>query len=137
MRSYATKPERVCEISLRFQPSNTITTHLHSFKTITRFPFYFPSLSQLPRLIIFFLIKKLVGTSIFKIELKIMSGEKRETPMIRVRLLKIRRREVKVNPHLVANGRKRKRFPCLEANRMFQAWWPMEKYLFTFSHFPP
>jgi hypothetical protein len=72
------KPKRVREISLRFQPPNTIITHLHSFKTITRFPFYFPSFSQLPKLIILFLLKKLVGISILKIELKIMSGE-RET----------------------------------------------------------
>jgi len=73
------KPERVCEISLRFQPPNFITTHLHSFKIITRFLFYSPSSSQLPKLIIFLLLKKLVGTSIFKIELKIMF-EERETP---------------------------------------------------------
>jgi hypothetical protein len=72
------KPERVCEISLRFQPPNIITTHLHSFKIITKFPFYSPSSSQLLRLIILFLLKKLVGTSILKIELKIMSGEKEE-----------------------------------------------------------
>jgi hypothetical protein len=45
--------------------------------------------------------------------------------MIPIRLLKRRRREVKVDPHLVANG-KRRRFPCLEVNGMFQAWWPME-----------
>jgi hypothetical protein len=90
----------VCEISLRFQPPNTITTHPHSSKTITRFPFYFPSSSQLLRLIIFFLLKKLVGTSIFKIELKIMSGEKKEALIIRVRLLKRRRRKVKVDPKL-------------------------------------
>jgi hypothetical protein len=70
------KPERVCEISLKFQPPDSITTHLHSFKTTTRFPFYSPSFSQLPRLIILFFLKKLVGTSVFKIELKIMSGER-------------------------------------------------------------
>jgi hypothetical protein len=79
MRSYATKPKKVCEIYVRFQPPNTITTHLHSFKTITRFPFYSPSFSHLPRLIIISLLKKLVGTSILKIELKIMFGE-RESP---------------------------------------------------------
>ncbi len=33
---------------------------------------------------------------------------------------------MKVDPHLVVNGRRRRRFPCLEANGMFQAWWPME-----------
>jgi len=94
------KPERVCEISLRFQPPNTITPHLHSFKTITRFPFYSPSFSQLPRLIILFLFKKLVGTNILKIELKIVSREKEKPPIIRVRLLKRRRRKVKVDPKL-------------------------------------
>jgi hypothetical protein len=76
MRSYATKPERVCEIFLRFQPPNIITIHLHSFKTITRFSFYSPSFSQLPRLNILFFLKKLVGINIFKIELKMMSEEK-------------------------------------------------------------
>jgi hypothetical protein len=91
------KPERVCEISLRFQPPNTITTHLHSSKNITRFPFYFPSSSQLPRLII---LKKLVGTSILKIELKIMFGEKEKASIIQVRLLKRRKRKVKVDPKL-------------------------------------
>jgi hypothetical protein len=86
------KPERVCEIYLRFQPPNIITTHPHSSKTITRFPFYSPSFSQLPRLIILFLLKKLVKTNILKIELKIMSREKKETSIIRVHLLKRRRR---------------------------------------------
>jgi hypothetical protein len=71
------KPERVCGISLKFQPSNPITIHLHSFKTTTRFPFYFPSFFQLPRLIILPLLKELVGTSILQIQLKIMSEEER------------------------------------------------------------
>jgi hypothetical protein len=141
------KPERVCEISLRFQPPNTIIIHLHSFKTITRFPFYFPSFSQLPRLIILFLLKKLVGINIIKIELKIMSGGKVKALIIRVRLLKRRRKKMKVDPklggqwkekekekvlHLVANGRKRKRF---------FAWWPMEGkgkgYFLPLPTFPP
>jgi len=94
------KLKRVCEISLRFQPPNTIITHLHSFKTITRFPFYSPSSSQLPRLIIRFLLKKLIGTNIFKIELKIMSGERERPLIIRIHLLKRRRRKVKVDPKL-------------------------------------
>jgi hypothetical protein len=81
VRNYTTKPKRVCEISIRFQPPHTITTPLHSFNIITRFPFYSPSFPQLPRLIILFLLKKLVGTSILKIELKITSGEEK-TPMI-------------------------------------------------------
>jgi len=110
------KPERVCEISLKFQPPNVITTHPHSFKTITRFSLYYPSVFPLLRLIIIFLLKKLVGTSI-QDWMKIMSGEKRKFPLIRVRLIKRRRREVKVDPKLsgqwkvpslVANGRWRK-----------------------------
>jgi hypothetical protein len=79
MRSYTTKPKRVCEVFLRFQPPNTIIIHFHSFKIITKFPFYFLSFSQLPRLIILSLLKKLVGINILKIELKIMSEEK-ESP---------------------------------------------------------
>jgi hypothetical protein len=140
MRSYATKPKKVCEISLRFQPPNITTTHFPSFKTITRFPFYFPFFSQLPRLINFFLFKKLVRISIFKIELKIMfRGRKNfqwsESPF------KKNEKEMKVDPKLggqwnvlslVAHGRKRRSFQCLKANgrrrRSFQ---------FTFSHFPP
>jgi hypothetical protein len=37
--------------------------------------------------------------------------------MIRVRLLKKRRNEVKVDPNSVANGRRRRRFSCWEDNR--------------------
>jgi hypothetical protein len=77
VKSYITKPERVCEISLRFQPPNIIITNFHSLKIITRFPFHSPSLSQQPRLIIIFLLKKLVGINILKIELKIMFGEEK------------------------------------------------------------
>jgi len=90
-----------------------------------------------------------------------MSGEKRKPPMIRVRLLKRRRREVKIDPklggqwnvpNLVANGMSQAwwpmegsmfggqwKVPCLVANGMSQAWWPMEGkgkthfHLFPFS----
>ncbi len=92
-------------------------------------PFYSPSSYHLPGPIILFLLKKLVGTSILKISIENYAWGKKKPPMIRVRLLKRRRREVKVDPKLVANG-------------MFQAWWPMEGegkthfHLFTFSHFP-
>jgi hypothetical protein len=98
-------------------------------------PFYSPSSYHLPGPIILFLLKKLVGTSILKISIENYAWGKKKPPMIRVRLLKRRRREVKVDPKLVANG-------------MFQAWWPMEcsklggqwnvkeKHIFTFSPFP-
>jgi hypothetical protein len=108
VRSYAIKIERVYGVSLKFQPPNTITTHLRSFKTITRFPFYSPSFSQLPRLIIIFLLKKLVGTSILKIELKIM-----DPPMIQVRLLKRKRREVKVDPKLGGQWKEKEKVTML------------------------
>jgi len=42
--------------------------------------------------------------------------------MIRIRLLKIKKREVKVNPKLGGQWK----VPCLVVNGMFQAWWLME-----------
>jgi hypothetical protein len=51
VKSYAMKPERVFEISLESQPSNTIT----------RFSFYFSSFFSPPRLNIISLFKKLVN----------------------------------------------------------------------------
>jgi len=56
---------------------------------------------------------------------------KRELPMIRVRLLKRRRKEVKVDPKLGGQWKVPKlngqwMIPCLVANGMFHAWWPME-----------
>jgi hypothetical protein len=112
------KPERVCEISLQFQPPNTITTHFHSFKPITIFSFYFPSFSLPPRLIIFFLFKKLIGTNIRDWIENYVQGKKKP-PMIRIRLLKRRRKEVKVDPKLGGQ------------------WNVKEKHIFTFFHFPP
>jgi hypothetical protein len=60
-----------------------------------------------------------------------MSEEKRELPMIRVRLLKRKRREVKVDLKLGGQWK----VPCLVANGRFQTWWPMEGDIFTFSPF--
>jgi len=69
---------------------------------------------------------------------------KREFPMIRVRLLKRRIREVKVDPKLGGQWN----VPSLVAMRMFHAWWPLEcsmlggqwkvkeKHIFTSSIFP-
>jgi hypothetical protein len=124
-----------------FQPPHIITTHLHSTNTITRFPFS-PSFPPLPKLIILFLLNKLVGTSILKIELKIMSGEKKSSndpnPPLKENekegegrskawwpmegegkgsFLDGQWKEKEKVLCLVANGRKRKRF---------FAWWPME-----------
>ncbi len=121
------KPERVRELFLRFQPPNPITTHLHSSKTITRFPFYSPSFSQLPRLIIFSFLKKLVGTRILKIGLKICFGKERVLNDL--------------SPPFKEKGK--------EGEGRSKAWWPMEcsklggqwevkeKHLFTSCPFPP
>jgi hypothetical protein len=105
------KPERVSEIFIEFQP----------FNTIIRFSFYFSSFFLPPRLNIISLLKKLVK-QVFKIASKLSSWQKREPPMIRVRLLKRRRREVKVDPKLGGQWK----VPSLVANGRFQAWWPME-----------
>ncbi len=118
------KPKKVCEISLKFQPLDIVTTHFHSFKPITRFSLYFPSFSLPPRLIILFLLKKLVGTSIQDWIENYVQG-KESPPMIQVRLLKRKRRGVKVDlklggqwnvPSLVANGM----FQNLVANGMWR-----------------
>jgi len=126
------KPERVCEISLRFQPPNTIITHLHSSKIITRFPFYSPSSSQLPRLIILLLLKKLVGISIFKIELKIMSMETKKFRSSEVCFLKRRRRKVKVDLKFGGQWKEKEKVLCLVANGRRR-----RRFFFTSSHFPP
>jgi hypothetical protein len=92
VRSYGTKPKRVCEIPLRFQLPNTTLTHFHPFKTTTKGPFYFPSSYHLPRLFLLSFFKKVVRTIFSRLELKIMSEEKEKLPMIQVRLLKRRKR---------------------------------------------
>jgi hypothetical protein len=106
------KPERVYGISLKLQPPNPITIHLHSFKTTTRFSFYSPSFSLIPRLIILPLLKKLVGTNILKIQLKIMFEEEK-TPMIQVHLFKRRKRKVKVDPKLGGQWKEKEKVPML------------------------
>jgi hypothetical protein len=78
-RSYAMKPERVCEVSLKFRPSNTITSHPHSLKTITRSSLYFSSFLPLLRLIIICLLEKLVETSIQDC-MEIISEAKERSP---------------------------------------------------------
>jgi hypothetical protein len=113
VKSYTTKPEKVCEISLKFRPPNTITTHLYSFKTTTRFPFYSPSYSQLPRLIILFLLKKLVGTNILKIENENYLRGKERVPLIPIPLFKRRRRKVKVDPKLGGQWKEKEKVPVL------------------------
>jgi hypothetical protein len=54
--------------------------------------------------------------------MKIILEAKRGPPIIRVRLFKRRRREVKVDPKLGGQWN----VPSLMAIEMFHAWWPME-----------
>jgi hypothetical protein len=78
------------------------------YKILILLPSFFPPL----KLIIICLFKKLVEKKNLKLHENYFRG-KRKLLMIRVRFLKRRRREVKVDQSLVANG-------------MFHAWWPME-----------
>ncbi len=132
MKNYATKFEKVCEIPFRFQPPNSITTHLHSFKFITSFPFYSPFFFQLPWLIILFLLKKLVGTNILKIELKIMSRERESPQWSKSTFLKQRKKIMKVDSKLGGQRKEKEKFPCLVANGRRR-----KRLFFTSSHFPP
>jgi hypothetical protein len=54
--------------------------------------------------------------------MKIIPEAKRELLMIRVRLLKRKRREVKVDPKLGGHWK----VPSLVVIGMFQAWWPLK-----------
>jgi hypothetical protein len=54
--------------------------------------------------------------------MKTILEAKRELPMIRDRLLRRRRREVKVDPKLGGQWN----VPSLVAIGRFQAWWPLE-----------
>ncbi len=137
MRNYATKTERVWEIFLRFQLPNTIPIHFHSFKITTKCPFYSPFSYHLPKLILIFLLKKVVGINIFKICIENYVRGKREPQMIRVYPLKRRRREMKEDPKLGGQWK----VPMLSGqwNVPMEGgqWNVKEKHFFTSSHFPP
>jgi hypothetical protein len=127
------KPKRVCEIFLRFQLPITIPIHFHSFKTTIKCPFYSPSSYHLPRLILFFLFKKVVRTSILNIWIENYVRGKKEPLMIQIRLLKRTRRDVKVDPKLGGQWN----VPSLVANGMFQCLVANGRWRKnTFSHFP-
>ncbi len=98
--------------------SQSITTHPHSFKTITIFPFYSPSSSPLPRLILLFLFKKLIRTNISPnwIGSYLPKGKRKNPPKHLSPPFKEKEKEKVLG--LVANGNRRRRF---------LAWWPMER----------
>jgi hypothetical protein len=125
-----------------FQPPHTITTHLHSSNIITRFPLYSPSFPPLLKLIIIFLLNKLVRTNIFKIELKIMSREEESSNDLSSPLKEKEKEgegrskawwpmEGEGKGYLLGGQWKGKeKVICVVANgrrrRRFFAWWPME-----------
>ncbi len=92
-------------------------------------PIYFPSFHHLLKLITLLSPRKVVTTSILKIQIEIYVW-RREPQMIWIHFLKKRKRkEVKKDPNLVANGR----FQCLVAlgRRRRETLNPKP------SHFPP
>ncbi len=124
------KPERVCEVSLKFRPSNTITFHPHSLKTITRSSLYFSSFLPLLRLIIICLLEKLVGTSIQDC-MKIISKAKERAPNHPSPPFKKKEKGGEggskawwsmEDPMLGGQWK----IPCLVVNGRFHVWWSME-----------
>jgi hypothetical protein len=104
MRSCATKPERVYEISVKFQNSQHYPYSFPFFQKYYNHPIYSASFHHLLKLIILLLPRKVVGTSILDIQIKNYIRE-REPQMIRICPLKrSRRKEVKENPNSMANG---------------------------------
>jgi hypothetical protein len=120
VKSYAMKLERVSEIYLESQPSNTIT----------RFSFSFFFLLPSTKTKHYFSLQEACQTSAQDC-MKIILEAKRPLSTIRIRLLKKRRREVKVDPKLGGQWKDPKlggqwKVPSLVANGRFQAWWPLE-----------
>jgi hypothetical protein len=97
--SYAMKPKTICEIFSKVPTSQHYHISLPFLQTYYKILILLPSFSLPPRLIIIFLFKKLVETSIQDWIENYVRG-KREPLMIQVCLLKRRRREVKVDPKL-------------------------------------
>ncbi len=91
----------------------------------------------------FFYPKRLWEQVFSRFELKIMCG-KESSKWFNFALLK-RRKEVKEDPHLVTNEKRRRRFPCLVANGRRMRRFPCleangrrrKRFFFTSSHFPP
>ncbi len=119
MRNYVMKPERVCEISLRFRPPNIIIIHLRSFKIIRRFPFLLSFIFLTTKANHFFPPQEACGNKYIQDWIKNYVQGKRKLPMIWVCFLKKKGRGVKVNSKLGGQ------------------WKVKEKHLFAFSHLPP
>jgi len=103
------------------------------FQKYYKHPIYSPSFHHLLKLVILFLLGKVVGTSIFKIQIENYVWKK-EPQMIRIHLLKRRKRkEVKENANLVVNERFQslvafKRFHCLVTFERFHCSMAFERF---------
>jgi hypothetical protein len=115
------KPKRVCEIFLKFQPSNTITTHPPFLQNYYKILILLSFLLPFTKTNHYLPLQETCGNKYSRLHENYFRG-KRELPMIRTRLLKRRNREVKVDPKLGGQWK----VPYLVANGMFKAWWPLE-----------
>ncbi len=97
------------------------------FQNYYKHPFYSPFLYHLPRITIFFLLKKVMGINVFQDLNPELSSKKEKSKWSEFALLKKRRRKWTKIPT---------RWPMEGSN----VWWLMEgkrkKHLFTSSHFP-
>ncbi len=150
MKSCVTKPEKVCENSLRFQAPQNYPYSFPLFQKYHNHPIFFSFFHHLLRLISLLLSKKVVGTRFFLIQIKNYVQE-RKPIMIQIRLLKkMTKKEVKGNSNSVPY----RRFQCLMTDGRFQCLVALQKFqrlvangrirrrikkniLFTFSYFPP
>ncbi len=107
-------PKGFVNFFLGFQAPNIIPTYFHSSQTTTTLQSTFLLSTIYQGLLILLLPKKVVRAKLLKILVENMFGKKNpkgfDFPLLK------RRKEVKEDPHLVANGRRRRRFLCSEAN---------------------
>ncbi len=139
--SYATKPKRVLKFYPRLQAPKTILTHFHYFKTTTSniLFFFLPSTKTNHS----FPTKEGCGNKSSQNLSWKLCPEIKSSKWSKFALLK-RRKKVKENPNSVANGKRRRRFPCLVANgrkrKRFPCLVSMEvegEVIFHLFSFPP
>ncbi len=83
----------------------------------------------------YFPLQEACGNKYSRLNQNYLRSKKKKPPMIRIRLLKRKRKEVKVDSKLGGQWK----VPCLVVNGMLQTWWPMEgegKTPFHLCHFP-
>jgi len=120
----------------KISSSQNYSYSLPFFQKYHNHPIYSPSFHHLLRLIIFFPPRKVVKINFLKIQIE-NYVQKREPKIIQISAFNEKKKEVKENPNLVANGR----FKLLVANGRFQCLVAFRRrriiILFTSSHFAP